>query len=341
VSYTDLNHNQINEDVIVREIEPDMVYELLVVEEERIIWSAEAGLPHVGWTTYLHYEQDCKCYLVEYQPQMYQGVGTYKYRMFSLNNNVETIKKRGSVDYELPLEGSLEITSDMEQFAEEMEVLLRNSNVLLSTEQGILVKQSVNAVDLSQIYPVYFDPDEKSAAINGTGQEEEITSNAASFPNEPLEMLLASGAGAWGSRLVFCPDGSFSGEYHDSEASVGEDYPDGTCYVSVFEGRFTDIEQISDYFWTMRLVELSTAEEKDTTWIKDKVRYIAADALGIAGGEEFILFAPGTKPEDMPAECRDWWPDAYEWRNGEVDQLEGWALYNVSMEYGFFTGWLD
>jgi hypothetical protein len=82
-------------DVIVREIEPDMVYELLVVEEERIIWSAEAGLPHVGWTTYLHYEQDGKCYLVEYQPQMYQGVGTYKYRMFSLNNNVETIKKRG------------------------------------------------------------------------------------------------------------------------------------------------------------------------------------------------------------------------------------------------------
>ena len=243
VSYSDLNHNRINERVVVREVEPGMLYELLVVENGTVIWSVEAGLPHVGWNTIMLYNEDGKDYLVEYEPQMYQGVGTYKCKMYSLEKGKESIKKEWAVDFELSFEETPAMeTPEMEQFAKEVGVLLRNCSVLLSTENGILVNQYALATDLPQIYPVRFDPDEIGAAIDGSDIRKELTSNAASFPNEPLYLMFTSGAGAWGSRLTLQPDGSFTGNYQDSEMGVNaEDYPNGTCYVSVFEGQFTDI----------------------------------------------------------------------------------------------------
>ena len=153
--------------------------------------------------------------------------------------------------------------------------------------------------------------------------------------------MFASGAGVWGSLLTLQPDGSFTGEYQDSEMGVNAaDYPNGTCYVSAFKGLFTDVQQISDFAWSMKLKKLSTEKEPETSWIEDGVRHIATEAYGVAGGEEFILYAPGISADELPAACRDWWPDAYHWRNGELEQLEGWALYNVNTGQGFFTRWM-
>ena len=283
VSYSDLNHNRINERIVVREVYADMLYELLVVEDGIVIWSVEAGLPHVGWNTIMHYEEDGKSYLVEYHPTMYQGIGAYQCKMYSLENGKEIIKQEWAVDFELSTEETfdMEPTPEMEQFAREVGILLRNSSVLLSTEQGILVRQFADASSLPQIYPIRFEPDEIWAAINGT------------------------------------------------------------CYVSMFEGRFTDIWQISDYAWSMKLENLTTEKEPEETWIEDGVRYIASEAYGVVGGEEYILYAPGTPADELPAECRNWWPDAYQWRAGEIEQLEGWGLCNLDTGQGFFTDWMD
>ena len=343
VSYSDLNHNRINERVVVREIEPGMLYELLVVENGTVILAVEVGLPHVGWNTIMLYNEEGKDYLVEYEPQMYQGVGTYKCKMYSLEKGKESIKKEWAVDFELSFEETPAMeTPEMEQFAKEVGVLLRNCSVLLSTENGILVNQYALATELPQIYPVRFDPDEIGAAIDGTDIRKELTSNAASFPNEPLYLMFTSGAGAWRSRLTLQPDGSFTGNYQDSEMGVNAaDYPNGTCYVSVFEGQFTDIEQISDYAWSMKLTKLSTEKEPESSWIEDGVRYIATEAYGVADGEEFILYASGTPADELPAECRTWWPDAYHWRNGKLDELLGWALYNVNTGQSFFNRWMQ
>ena len=214
--------------------------------------------------------------------------------------------------------------------------------MLLSTEQGIVVKGQAMAAALPQLYPVRFDPDEIQRVIDGTDVAQDLTSNAASFPDEPLKLVYASGAGGWGSLLTLLPDGSFTGDYRDSEMGTNApEYPNGSCYVSVFEGHFTDIQQISDYAWSMTLGSLTTERTPKETWIADGVRYIATEAAGVAGGETFILFAPGTPADEIPAECRDWWPDAYRWRNGEIEQLEGWALCNVKVGTGFYTSWLS
>ena len=344
VSYSDLNHNRINERIVVREVYADMLYELLVVEDGIVIWSVEAGLPHVGWNTIMHYEEDGKSYLVEYHPTMYQGIGAYQCKMYSLENGKEIIKQEWAVDFELSMEENfdMEPTPEMEQFAREVGILLRNSSVLLSTEQGILVRQFADASSLPQIYPIRFEPDEIWAAIDGTGKTKELTANAVSFPEEPLELIFASEAGAWGSLLILNPDGSFTGDYHDTDmGSNAADYPNGTCYVSMFEGRFTDIWQISDYAWSMKLENLTTEKEPEETWIEDGVRYIASEAYGVVGGEEYILYAPGTPADELPAECRNWWPEAYQWRVGEIEQLEGWGLCNLDTGQGFFTDWMD
>ena len=344
VFYSDLNHNRINERVVVREVYPDMLYELLVVENGNVIWTVEAGLPHVGWNTIMHYEEDGKSYLVEYQPTMYQGIGNYKCKVYSLGNGREKIKQEWVVDFNISENESINVeqTPEMEQFARAVGILLRNSCVLLSTEQGILVRQYADATALPQIYPVRFNPDEIWAAIDGADNVKELTSNAAEFPNEPLELMFASGAGAWESFLTLQPDGSFIGDYRDSDmGSNDSDYPNGTCYISLFEGQFTDIQQISDYAWSMKLKNLTTERQPEETWIEDDVRYIASEAHGVAGGETFILYAPGASADELPAECRSWWPDAYLWRNGKTEQLEGWGLCNINTGHCFFTDWMN
>ena len=164
VAYSDVNHNHINERVIVRELHPDMVYELCVVEDGTVIWSTEASPAHTGWNTVMLYSEGGQDYFVQYQPAMFQGVGSYRYTVFSLDGGEEVIKKKWAADFELPVKE----TPEMERFEREVGVLLRNCSVLLSTEQGIVVKGQAMAAALPQLYPVRFDPDEIQRAIDGT-----------------------------------------------------------------------------------------------------------------------------------------------------------------------------
>lgn len=55
-----------------------------------------------------------------------------------------------------------------------------------------------------------------------------------------LTFNFASGAGGWWTEFTMNGDGSFKGNYHDSEiGSTGRGYPKGTVYVCKFSGRFT------------------------------------------------------------------------------------------------------
>ena len=338
IAYSDLNHNRVNENIVVREVEPGMLYELTVEENGKEIWSTEASPAHSGWKTIMLYSDSNGDYLVRYLPTMYQGVGNYTCTVFSLEGGRETVKEEWSVGFELPAEE----TPEMARFAKEVGILLRNSGVLLSTEQGIVVDRYTEASGLPQLYPVHFDPAEIQTATDGAADARKLTSNAARFPDTPLDLVFASGVGGWGTVLTLQPGGSFTGQYSDAEmGGSSPEFPNGTCYVSEFSGRFADIQQISDYAWSMKLLGLTTEKEKEQTWIEDGVRYISAEPYGVIGGDTFILYAPGTPADEIPADCRDWWPDAYAWRKGEIEQLEGWGLYNVKTGQGFFTSWLS
>ena len=159
----------------------------------------------------------------------------------------------------------------------------------------------------------------------------------------PMEMLFASGAGAWGTTLTLNLDGTFEGQYHDSNMGEnGDEYPNGTVYYCNFSGRFGSMMKLNDYSYYMRLEELvyDTDIGREQIGEEEGIRYVTAEPYGIVGGVEFIFYLPGTPVEELNEDFINWWPDAYLWRNGELDTLIGYGLYNVNTGYGFFSNWL-
>lgn len=91
----------------------------------------------------------------------------------------------------------------------------------------------------------------------------------------------------------------------------------------------------------MKLGDVTIEKEEGTTWTEDGIHYIASGPYGVSDGTDFLLYAPGTPADLIPAACRDWWPDAYRWRNGEIDILNGWGLCNLNEGTAFYTTWLQ
>ncbi|MCF2664884.1 hypothetical protein JQM66_09995 [Oscillibacter valericigenes] len=161
-------------------------------------------------------------------------------------------------------------------------------------------------------------------------------SETAALPDAlPLDLMFASGAGAWSTDLTLERDGSFAGVYHDSEmGDQGEGYPNGSCYISTFSGRFGSIRQVDDHTWAMTLEELTVQEEPDTEWIEDGIRYTASEAYGLETGKEFLLYSPETPTEGLDEEFLIWWPS---WNVEDTGTLNCWGLLNQETGYGFFT----
>lgn len=177
--------------------------------------------------------------------------------------------------------------------------------------------------------------------------------------NDPVRMWFASGAGGWSTALTLHPDGSFEGEYSDSDmGDRGEDYPGGTQYICRFHGRFGSIARETGGSWSMSLEELAvdTGHPVGEEWIEDGVRYIASAPYGmddkdgepLKPGAGFVLYtpdaqgyAPGSELYGMSDEGAElyefwtWWPDRCAF-SAEQSTLDCYALRSVETGYGFF-----
>lgn len=153
------------------------------------------------------------------------------------------------------------------------------------------------------------------------------------------EFGFASGVGGWSSELTFANDGIFMGSFHDSDmGDTGDGYPNGTIYVSDFSGRFEIANVINDHSVTLRLVESGTSEPVGNEWIDDQIRYVASDPYGIAGGDEFILYFPGTPMSELTDDGRQWYQMPRALSDSELPQtLPCYGLYNVNEANAFFS----
>ena len=146
-----------------------------------------------------------------------------------------------------------------------------------------------------------------------------------------------SGAGAWSTELVFSSDGSFTGYYHDTDmGDSGADYPNGTRYECDFSGTFALAEQRDEFTYILRLTSLALKEEPGTERVEDGVRVISAEAYGISGGDEFMLYSPGSQNAGLPEEFLEWVRMASAWEE-PPETLPFWGLYNLGEQAGFFT----
>ena len=175
------------------------------------------------------------------------------------------------------------------------------------------------------------------------GQEILETQDSAAAGEDVFERLegntfyFLSGAGAWSTELVFSPDGSFTGYYHDTDmGDSGIGYPNGTRYESDFSGTFALMQKVDEFTFALRLTSLTLKDEPDTERIADGLRVISTEAYGISGGDEFMLYSPGSLSAGLPQEYLEWVRMANAWEE-PPETLPFWGLYNLGEQAGFFT----
>lgn len=332
----DLDHDGETELIRVYEEESGgELYFLEVIKQDgTVIFSREAGLPHMGWTSLLLYRESDLDYLIEYNPYMAQGAANYECTVFSLEQGGIAVRYSWTTDFVLPV---LELTGKMNAFAEHVNSCLRSSTVLLSTLESELIVGPVSATAVKTVFPVVFDPNE----LDNAPLYAQMPENGLPADILPLEFMFASGAGGWSTDLTLYPDGSFEGTYGDGEAAFGPEYPNGTSYFCKFKGRFGQITSLNEYSCSMRLEELTYETDTEGEWIEDGVRYIGATAYGLEEGEEFIFYMPYAPAAELDTEFLSWWPEQYLYRDGSIQTLLSYAIRNVNTGEGFFSSWLN
>lgn len=157
------------------------------------------------------------------------------------------------------------------------------------------------------------------------------------LPQEGAEFSFLSGAGAWRTVIFLNSDGTFTGEYLDSEmGDMDEAYPNGSAYVSSFSGNFENIKKVNDYSYEMTLSNTKVEITVGTEWYGDGIRYVASEPYGIEEGTDFIFYLPNTPINMVPPEFLTWWPYRYEQNENPKATLDCYGILNVSTGYGFF-----
>lgn len=171
-----------------------------------------------------------------------------------------------------------------------------------------------------------------TALLTGCGQKDKDA-----LPEDfPIDFVFSSGVGAWATSMTLEQDGAFSGAYYDADMGVyDEDYPNGTVYICDFSGRFSDIEKVDEYSYSLTLAGLDSDYEAGKEWIENGTKNISSEPYGMEDGDKFILYLPDTPIDGLDEGFLSWWPGRYA-LEGQPETLEMYGLYNVKMGYGFF-----
>ena len=145
--------------------------------------------------------------------------------------------------------------------------------------------------------------------------------------------IFASGAGAWSTRLNISSDGSFNGNFHDSDmGSRGEDYPGGTIRLCNFTGQFGEVEKVNDYTYSMKILNIEYANEPGTEEIKEQRKFVYSTAYGLDEAEELLLYTPDAPVSELPEPYLDW---VRRLKRSLGSTLGSYGIYNVTEEEGF------
>lgn len=145
----------------------------------------------------------------------------------------------------------------------------------------------------------------------------------------------SSGVGGWATELELLPDGSFTGQFHDSDmGDTGKNYPNGTMYLCSFSGRFKDPVQLGFYTWSFTLDELGWDKLIGEEEIIDGVRYVYAEPYGLEESKNFQVFLPGVPIDDLPEDFMTW-ASLGLYDDPDTAMLPFCGIYNADKGYGF------
>lgn len=184
--------------------------------------------------------------------------------------------------------------------------------------------------------PSFAPAEETAAAETAMPTETEETVPEADFSFSDLqytEFHFNSGVGGWGTVLVIHPDGSFTGEYYDSNMGIREaEYPNGSVDLSNFTGQLGQPQWVNEYTCSLKIESIQYEVAPGTVEIREGIRYSYGTAYGLAGTEELLLYLPGALISELPASYLPW-AFLYEY---EGPDLPRYGIYNPDQEQGFY-----
>ena len=345
----DLNHNGIPEEIRLAEAYGEQ--EVQIWEGETLITREAPGI--------------CLCtlegkdYILRPYADLSWGSCSYHYTLADFSGEFEETLQWNEISFDLAFGAPYHQGFDPQAIASYVERLndLLSHSVLLFQEEGELLARQAPAEELDWLddFPdVFLRDQEKSLAENLRAYQAAMSQ---AFPppvplgqrdslplEEPLELIYASGAGAWGTVLELRADGSFTGDYHDSDGNIQ--------YVCQFHGTFRDFVQLTDSSWLLTLEELvlDTGRPVGAEWDAGGFHRISSQPVGFCDGEgeallpgaQFILYspqatghAPGTELYGA-YEFWSWWPNRHALVSA-WDTLGCYGLHNLETGNGFFS----
>lgn len=148
----------------------------------------------------------------------------------------------------------------------------------------------------------------------------------------PEEFVFASGAGGWATIIQLQDEGSFTGQYHDSDPNTQPEYPNGSVSICDFKGQFSAPTRVSEYIYSTKLLSITQERPTGEVYYQDGFRYLCADPYGFDDADEFLIILPGASISDLPEEFLGW-VHIHEEITTMPEGLFG--LYNVSGQEGF------
>ncbi|MDE6984868.1 MAG: hypothetical protein K2O99_10130 [Lachnospiraceae bacterium] len=132
----DLNRNGITEEVRLTDFEDGQGQRLEIWEDDALLYRLDGYFAHTGQESIFLCTLDGEDYLLRYYPQMYQGVCTYGYELFTLVDNEPRTEQSRAVEFDInfgsPVHGGFDVEA-IAEFMEAVNTLFAHSVLLLNT----------------------------------------------------------------------------------------------------------------------------------------------------------------------------------------------------------------
>lgn len=150
-----------------------------------------------------------------------------------------------------------------------------------------------------------------------------------------LSFVFSSGVGAWATVLNIQEDGSFEGNYHDTNmGDTDEKYPNGSVYICEFSGKFIELKKENDFTYSAKIELLTYQQEPGTSEIIDGMRHVYSEPYGLEKSERFLFYLEGAPIAELPEGYRNW-VGHYDMTVIQDTELPFVGLYNEAQEQGF------
>ena len=167
-------------------------------------------------------------------------------------------------------------------------------------------------------------------------KEEPVEEQSSVFEKIPQEFVFTSGAGGWETVITINSDGTFTGEYKDSEmGDTGENYPNGTMSICNFKGKFTSPKQVDEYIYSMKLEYLEQKKNPGDEYYEEGTRYLVSEPYGFDHADEFLIYFPGIAIANLPDGFTNWLNAFLNVQTTEI--FPHYGIYNVGGEEGFVS----